>query len=304
PLSQLMVLPFTIITVMTFSANVIVIICVRRYRPLRSHNNLFVVSLAIADLIVGICVMPFMTIYSLYGYWPLSQKWCNAWIATDLTCTTISIVNLCLIANDRCLALTQPMRYRQPSRKRTVLIQIGAAWSTVAFVVMPLVINTHIELQGPTCEGQCVLNPAKEIVLTEAVIIYYIPIATMIALYARCILYLHRRHSMIEARHIRNPTAVLEPTATVSGHIVTIAEQSSRWRVYIRNIRTLGIIMVIFLFCWLPFSLFWPIDAYCGDCIPVEWHKYSFWTAYLNSAINPLLYFIANRDFRMAFIKV
>ena len=69
----------------------------------------------------------------------------------------------------------------------------------------------------------------------------------------------------------------------------------------LRGIRTLGVVMFTFLICWLPYCFFWPAAAFCDTCIPAEAFAYSYWSAYINSCINPCLYFMSNRDFRKAF---
>ncbi len=69
----------------------------------------------------------------------------------------------------------------------------------------------------------------------------------------------------------------------------------------LRGIRTLGVVIFMFQFCWAPFCAFWPLVAYCPDgCVPLPLYIYSYWMTYVNSTINPLLYFLVNRDFRQA----
>ena len=59
-----------------------------------------------------------------------------------------------------------------------------------------------------------------------------------------------------------------------------------------------------FLCCWLPFFSWYIYDALCGDlCPPTPPVIVSvlFWIGYVNSALNPLIYALFNRDFRHAF---
>ena len=79
----------------------------------------------------------------------------------------------------------------------------------------------------------------------------------------------------------------------------------SRQEQQLRGIRTLGVVIFIFLFCWAPFCAFWPAVAYCPEGrIPLDLYVYSYWMPYVNSTINPLLYFLVNRDFREAFYRL
>ncbi len=81
-------------------------------------------------------------------------------------------------------------------------------------------------------------------------------------------------------------------------------KRMSRQQQQLRSIRTLGVVIIVFLFCWVPFCTFWPISAFCPNCISLPAYEYSYWAAYLNSTVNPWLYFLANRDFRNAFRKL
>ncbi|KAK4882712.1 hypothetical protein RN001_006031 [Aquatica leii] len=72
-----------------------------------------------------------------------------------------------------------------------------------------------------------------------------------------------------------------------------------------RAARTLGIIMGVFVVCWLPFFLMYVITPFCPVCCPSR-RLISFitWLGYINSALNPIIYTIFNLDFRKAFKKL
>lgn len=69
----------------------------------------------------------------------------------------------------------------------------------------------------------------------------------------------------------------------------------------------LGLIMAAFICSWLPFFTFYVIRAVCIVCrdyIPPRIESFIVWMGYCNSAINPIIYTIFNRDFRRAFRKI
>ncbi|KAH9423608.1 Octopamine receptor [Dermatophagoides pteronyssinus] len=72
-----------------------------------------------------------------------------------------------------------------------------------------------------------------------------------------------------------------------------------------RATRILGIIMGVFVACWLPFFLMYVIVPFCKSCeLSRETVNFITWLGYMNSAINPLIYCGFNRDFRRAFQKI
>ncbi|XP_039282206.1 tyramine receptor 1 [Nilaparvata lugens] len=72
-----------------------------------------------------------------------------------------------------------------------------------------------------------------------------------------------------------------------------------------RAARTLGIIMGVFVVCWLPFFLMYIILPFCESCCPSNsFINVITWLGYINSALNPIIYTIFNLDFRRAFKKL
>lgn len=69
----------------------------------------------------------------------------------------------------------------------------------------------------------------------------------------------------------------------------------------------LGLIMGSFIACWLPFFFLYiltPICNVCRDTIPDKAFAVAFWLGYMNSALNPVIYTIFNKDFRRAFRRI
>ncbi|XP_065362848.1 alpha-2C adrenergic receptor isoform X2 [Calliphora vicina] len=68
----------------------------------------------------------------------------------------------------------------------------------------------------------------------------------------------------------------------------------------------LGLIMGSFIACWLPFFFLYILMPACSThChIPDSAFAIAFWLGYMNSALNPAIYTIFNKDFRRAFRRI
>jgi dopamine D1-like receptor len=131
----------TLFALFTVAGNALVMAAVACEPCLRATvTNYFVVSLAVADLIIGAVVMPFgIVIEATGGWWPFGVDWCDVWHSFDVLASTASILNLSVIALDRYWAITDPIAY--PGRMSTAraFVFIGLVWVCSAAISFPAI---------------------------------------------------------------------------------------------------------------------------------------------------------------------
>lgn len=71
------------LSIFTTLGNLLVLYAIRTEKRLRTVSNLFILSLAFADLIVGIFVMPLSAANIIVGRWPFSSALCQMWLSVD-----------------------------------------------------------------------------------------------------------------------------------------------------------------------------------------------------------------------------
>lgn len=77
----------------------------------RVITNYFVVSLAMADMLVALCAMSFNASVEFAGRWLFGTFVCDLWNSFDVYFSTTSILHLCCISVDRYYAIVQPLDY-------------------------------------------------------------------------------------------------------------------------------------------------------------------------------------------------
>ncbi|CAF0957130.1 unnamed protein product [Rotaria sordida] len=70
-----------------------------------------------------------------------------------------------------------------------------------------------------------------------------------------------------------------------------------------RVTRSLAVVIGCFICCWLPFFTLYIIRAVCL-CLSFNAIEFFVWLGYSNSSINPVLYAILNKNFRLAFKNI
>ena len=121
----------SVVMLVTIIGNSLVIFCVCYYPRLRGRTNFLIVSLAVADWLIGVISDPFKLVPNLnHNHWPesLNTSGCHIWIATDMLCSAVSILSLMAISIDRLIAITDPLKYEERMRPRHVYMMISITW--------------------------------------------------------------------------------------------------------------------------------------------------------------------------------
>uniref|UniRef100_A0A8B9NB91 G-protein coupled receptors family 1 profile domain-containing protein n=1 Tax=Accipiter nisus TaxID=211598 RepID=A0A8B9NB91_9AVES len=163
----------------TLVGNTLVVVAISTSRALRAPQNLFLVSLASADILVAVLVLPFSLANEVMGYWYFGGVWCSLYLALDVLLCTASIGHLCAISLDRYWAVTRAARLnlrRSPGRVKGM---IGAVWAAAALVALPPL------LRARPGGRECQLSQETWYVLASCAASFFAPCLVMVAVYCR-----------------------------------------------------------------------------------------------------------------------
>nr|6IQL_A Chain A, D(4) dopamine receptor,Soluble cytochrome b562,D(4) dopamine receptor [synthetic construct]6IQL_B Chain B, D(4) dopamine receptor,Soluble cytochrome b562,D(4) dopamine receptor [synthetic construct] len=164
---------------LVLAGNSLVCVSVASERTLQTPTNYFIVSLAAADLLLAVLVLP-LFVYSEVqgGVWLLSPRLCDTLMAMDVMLCTASIWNLCAISVDRFVAVTVPLRYNQQGQCQLLLI--AATWLLSAAVASPVVCGLN-DVPGRD-PAVCRLEN-RDYVVYSSVCSFFLPCILMLLLY-------------------------------------------------------------------------------------------------------------------------
>ncbi|KAH8270436.1 hypothetical protein KR018_010091 [Drosophila ironensis] len=228
-------LVLSVIIVLTIIGNILVILSVFTYKPLRIVQNFFIVSLAVADLTVALLVLPFNVAYSILGRWEFGIHLCKLWLTCDVLCCTSSILNLCAIALDRYWAITDPINYAQKRTVGRVLLLISGVWLLSLLISSPPLIGWNDWPDEFTSATPCELTSQRGYVIYSSLGSFFIPLAIMTGVYIEIFVATRRRlRERARANKLNTialKSAVLEPNTNSSPAGASASASASKSRI-------------------------------------------------------------------------
>ncbi|KAF0025936.1 hypothetical protein F2P81_022817 [Scophthalmus maximus] len=300
-----------VLIVSTLLGNTLVCAAVIKFRHLRSKvTNSFVISLAVSDLFVAVLVMPWRAVSEVAGVW-LFGRFCDTWVAFDIMCSTASILNLCVISMDRYWAISSPFKYERRMTRRFAFLMIGVAWTlSILISFIPVQLSWH-RADNSTAENpdDCNASLNRTYAISSSLISFYIPVVIMVGTYTRIFRIAQtqiRRISSLE--RAAGPRAQNQRVHRASAHDESALKTSFKRETKV--LKTLSIIMGVFVFCWLPFFVLNCVVPFCDPdrageppCVSDTTFSIFVWFGWANSSLNPVIYAF-NADFRKAFSTI
>ncbi|XP_060943426.1 melanopsin-A-like [Limanda limanda] len=108
--------------------NFLVIYAFSRSRSLRTPANMFIINLAITDLLMCITQTPTFFTTSMHKRWIFGEKGCELYAFCGALFGICSMITLTVIAIDRYFVITRPLTSIGVLSKKRALIVLGAAW--------------------------------------------------------------------------------------------------------------------------------------------------------------------------------
>ncbi|KAG6800130.1 adenosine receptor A2b [Apis mellifera caucasica] len=288
-------LPYTVceilVAVCAVFGNGLVIIVFSKEKKLRRRTNYYIISLATADLLVGLFAIPFAILASI-GL-PKNLHACLFTVSVLIVLCTISIFCLVAVSVDRYWAILHPMGYSRTVRTKTAIGIICVCWIAGTLVgFLPLLGWNAGKKSNEKCIFTEVMDYDYLVFLYFATIIF--PALLIAAFYAHIyrvvVKQLQQIVTMNPGRRTGNQT---------TGTMLRLLGAARKREV--KATQNLSRIVIFFIICWIPLYTINCVMAFCPWCrVNDVVMNFCIILSHLNSAGNPLLYAYHLKDFRAA----
>ncbi|KAK5912120.1 adenosine receptor A1-like [Pseudochaenichthys georgianus] len=280
----------TAIALASVVGNVLVVLAVCVNRALRNTTFCFIVSLAVADIAVGVLVIPLAIIISL-GF-NTQFYTCLFLSCLLLIITQSSILSLLAIAIDRYLRVKIPTRYTTIVTQRRACVAVCLCWilSFLTGLVPMLGWNNLDNLEGNLTSSSEIVCEFTAVMRMDYMVYFnffgwvVVPLSIMIALYAEIFRVIRRQ---------------------LNRRAEATCDAERYFRKELKLAKSLALVVFLFAVCWLPIHIMNCIDFFCPECSIPKFAMYvGIFMSHVNSALNPMVYAFRIKVFRLTLIKI
>lgn len=284
----ILITAYAVLMCISLFGNSIVCYVIMRNRRMYTVTNFFIANMAVSDLFVTCCNVPFNIARYMLDEWPFGDFICHLMNFSLMISVYVSTFTLTAIALDRQYVLLYPLKPR--ISKRTGLIILLLIWVISFLLSLPYGIYTEVEEVNfiSTSVKRCrsvFPEPKAEfemtLTLTTTIIQYFLPLTIIGFSYGRIVRKLWRRTHL---------------------GAVTHAQQRFQNKAKRKSIKLLIIVVVVFALCWMPLNLYHILTDFHPDTSVFRYNSTAFfvfhWIAISSTCYNPFVYCWMNESFR------
>ncbi|KAM4810313.1 cholecystokinin receptor type A [Rhinophrynus dorsalis] len=334
------ILLYSLIFLLSVLGNSLVIVVLIRNKRMRTVTNIFLLSLAVSDLMLCLFCMPFTLIPNLLQDFIFGSAVCKAATYFMGISVSVSTFNLVAISLERYSAICKPLQSRVWQTKSHALKVIAATWCLSFTIMSPYPIYSTLvpftKLQNST-GNMCRLQWPSDLTQQSwyiflLLILFLVPGIVMTIAYGLISMELYRgirfevnqrkeRTSSISSNQFENGDGCYLQKAKrkkklemrqLSTHpnvkIERVRSNSSAANLMAKKrvIRMLIVIVILFFICWTPVfsaNAWRAFDTISADIL-LSGAPISFihLLSYTSACVNPIIYCFMNKRFRLGFL--
>ncbi|XP_067241592.1 trace amine-associated receptor 7c-like [Chanodichthys erythropterus] len=262
-------------SVFTVFLNLLVIISISHFKQLHTPTNVLILSLAVADLIVGLILMPVQGMKLIESCWYFGEIFCSIFPLILYMVVVASLGTLIIISVDRFIAVNDPLRYPMKVNNSRVFVSIVVNWLFSFLYSFYLLYEFLLYPErNHTCVGECIVVVTLENIIIDAFVCLVVPCCVIIPLYVKI--------CFVAKRQVK--------------HLNSVTDKKARSEK--KAARTLGIVVLVYLLFWTPYYLYSLSGGHDeNDALII---KVMDWIVCMNSCMNPLIYAMFYRWFRLS----
>ncbi|XP_051523877.1 neuropeptide FF receptor 1-like [Myxocyprinus asiaticus] len=298
--ATLFILAYILIFSLCMLGNILVCFIVLKNRQMRTVTNIFILNLAISDLLVGIFCLPITLVDNLITGWPFDVVICKMSGLVQGASVSASVFTLVAIAVERFRCIVYP--FQQKLTQREAIIMIAFIWALATAIMCPsavtltisqdvlhfMVDRDNITYPLYTCWEAWPDQSMRKMYTTVLFsLIYLAPVTLIVIMYTR-----------IAVKLVKSPASIRDAHAEESRRV---------FRRKLRVVNMLLIVALLFTISWLPLWILIMLTDYGNlsesqlDLVAVYIFPFAHWLAFFNSSVNPVVYGYFNENFRRGF---
>ncbi|KAM9841636.1 neuropeptide FF receptor 2-like [Aulostomus maculatus] len=306
---------YLLIFLVCMMGNGVVCFIVLRSKNMRTVTNLFILNLAISDLLVGIFCMPTTLVDNIITGWPFGNVVCKLSGMVQGISVSASVFTLVAIAVDRFRCIVFPFKQKLTIATSKLIIVI--IWVLAVSIMFPSgvmlqvtkeqrvrIVLSHNNDSRPFywCRENWPNQEMRKIYTTVLFAnIYLAPLSLIVIMYAR-----------IGFTLFKTTIPSLRGSGVVSGEGSSSNKVSTEGRHTISRkkkkvIMMLLVVALLFILSWLPLWTLMMLSDYASltehqyRVINIYVYPLAHWLAFFNSSVNPIIYGFFNENFRRGF---
>ncbi|XP_010587873.1 adenosine receptor A3 isoform X1 [Loxodonta africana] len=267
--------------------NVLVIWAVKLNPSLQTTTFYFIVSLALADIAVGVLVMPLAIVISLNI--TIHFYSCLFMTCLLLIFTHASIMSLLAIAVDRYLRVKLTIRYRKVITQRRIWLALGLCWLVSLLVGLIPMFGWNMKLTpGYNRNATCFPCQFRSVMRMDYMVYFSFFTWILIPLVIMCAIYLDIFYV------IRNK---------LNQKFSSSKETGAFYGREFKTAKSLFLVLFLFALSWLPLSIVNCITYFGGEVSQAVIYL-GILLSHANSMMNPIVYACKIKKFKETYLLI